>query len=115
MTRKKSKSKNFYEEVIYKKKPINDLIILSLYFANRDKEDCTFEKLIKTCFVLFPKSFSFTEYPEWPDSRKLDRPLRELREKRLITGNPKTYFSLTKTGKKMAEEMAKNFGQKKLF
>jgi len=50
-----------------------------------------------------------------PDSRKIDRPLRTLRKRRLIKGDPKTFFTLTKTGQKIAEEIATTFRQRKLF
>lgn len=76
---------------------------------------CTFEELINECFTLFPKAFSFSQYPKWPDSRKLDRPLRAIRKRKLIAGDPKTSFSLTKQGKKIALEIARTFRQRKLL
>ncbi|MFC1663572.1 hypothetical protein ACFL0A_00350 [Patescibacteria group bacterium] len=106
--------KKTFDEGLYKRIRINDLILFSIFSVVEKKEKCTFERLIKECFVLFPKIFSFFEHPKWPDSRKLDRPLRDLRSKRLITGEPKTFFSLTKTGKNLAEETLKIFRQKKL-
>jgi len=39
----------------------------------------TFEHLVKECFDRFPESFSFYRYKNWPDSLKLDRPIRKLR------------------------------------
>lgn len=103
-----------FDEELYKRKSINNLILFGIYSVIEKKEKCTFEKLIKECFTLFPKAFSFPQYQKWPDSRKLDRPLRTLRKRRLIAGNPKTSFSLTKSGKKLAEETVKTFRQKKL-
>ena len=78
-------------------------------------EKCTFEKLVKESFDLFPEIFCLSKYPKWPDSRKLDRPIRTLRKGKLITGDPKTSFSLTKLGKKMAAETSETFRQRKLF
>lgn len=106
--------KIIFDEELYKDKSINGLILFGIYSVVEKKEKCTFEKLIKECFTLFPKVFSFSKHPKWPDSRKLDRPLRTLRKRKLITGNPKTSFSLTKQGKKRAEEIIKTFRQKKL-
>ncbi len=106
--------KKTIEEELYKKISINDLILFSIYSIIENREKCTFEKLAKECFTLFPRSFSFSQFPNWPDSRKLDRPLRSLRKRKLITGNPKTLFSLTKIGKKIAGETAKIFRQRKL-
>ncbi len=93
---------------------INNLIILGIYFATKEREKCTFEKLIKECFTHFPKTFGFRHYPKWPDARKLDRPLRELRKNKLITGSPKTFFTLTQQGRKFAEIETITLQQKKL-
>jgi len=92
-------------------KSLNDLIIFSIYSLQRE---CPLEELVKECFSLFPENFSFSKIKKWPDSRKLDRPLRSLRAKKIITGDPRTFFSLTKTGKKMAEDISKTFRQRKL-
>jgi len=91
------------------------IILFSIYSVNSDSKKCDFEKLIKECFNLSPKDFSFLKYPQWPDARKLDRPLRTLRQRKLIKGDPKTFFSLTKSGKIAAEEIARTFRQRKLF
>jgi len=107
-------TKKFFDEEFYIKKSINNLILFSIYSASEKKEKCAFEELLNKCFALFPKVFSFSKYPKWPDSRKLDRPLRLLRRKKLITGNPKTYFSLTKAGKKIAEDLIENSRQRRL-
>ncbi len=107
-------SKKFFEEEFYLNKSTNNLILFSIYSVLEKKEKCTFEELINECFTLFPKIFSFSKYKKWPDSRKLDRPLRLLRKKKLITGNPKTYFSLTKAGKKIAEDVIEDTRQRRL-
>jgi hypothetical protein len=104
-----------FDEQIYKEIAINNLIILSIYLIIQEGKGCTFEELVKTCFSLFPKTFALSKYPKWPDARKLDRPLRTLREKDLISGSPQNTFSLTKKGKKIALELAKIFRQKKLL
>jgi len=120
-----------FDEDLYKKARITDLILFGINFitegdedksssspfaaARENKEKCTFERLIKECFTLFPKAFGFPQYPQWPDSLKLDRQLRTLRKRKLITGDPKTSFSLTKIGQKIAVELAKTFRQRKLF
>ena len=78
-------------------------------------EKCDFERLVKECFTLSPEAFSFSKYPKWPDARKLDRSLRTLRQRKLIKGDPKTFFSLTKSGQKTAKEITRTFRQRKLF
>lgn len=107
-------AKKFFEEELYRRISLNELILFSIFLATEKKEKCTLEGLVKECFTLFPKSFSFGQFPKWPDSRKLDRPLRSLRKRKLITGNPKTSFVLTKAGRKIAEEIDKIFRQGKL-
>jgi len=106
--------KKLFDQELYGKISINDLILFGVFSAKNNKERCGFEKLVKECFFLFPKSFSLLGYSEWPDSRKLDRPLRTLRKRKLISGSPKTSFSLTNNGRKRAEEIAKIFRQRKL-
>lgn len=80
-----------------------------------NNEQCSFERLVKECFTLFPETLKFERYPIWPDSRKLDRPLRALRDGKLIIGDPKTYFMLTKSGEKKAEIISKVLRQGKLL
>jgi len=101
-----------FDEELYKRASINDLILFCIYFIG---DKCSFEELIKECFSFFPKAFSFPQHSKWPDARKLDRSLRTLRDKKLITGGPQDYFSLTKSGKIMAEDISKTFRQRKLF
>jgi len=108
-------AKKPFNLLLYQKSAICDLIIFGIYSVLENKGECTFERLTKECFSLFSKAFSFSKYSQWPDARKLDRPLRDLRKKKLIVGDPATSFSLTKTGKKLAEEIGKRFRQKELF
>jgi len=99
---------------LYKKLGINNLIIFCIHSVTEKKERCTFERLIEECFSLFTEVFSFPHLSKWPDSRKLDRPLRTLRRRKLITGDPQKFFSLTESGKKIAEEITKTFRQRRL-
>lgn len=88
----------------YKDIPIEYLIVFGIYSLIKKRKGCNFEQLIKECFTLFPRVFGFSLYPQWPDSLKFDRPLRKLREKGWVIGNPQTKFSLTKFGEKIARE-----------
>ena len=105
--------KKSYDKALYQKISTNNLILLGIYSVNHDK--CSFERLVKETFALFPKMFSFKAYPQWPDSRKLDRSLRSLRRQGFISGDPQTHFRLTKKGKIAAEDINKAFRQEKLF
>jgi hypothetical protein len=70
---------------------------------------------VKECFTSFPETLKFSRYPIWPDSRKLDRPLRALRSEKLIIGDSKTYFILTKSGEEKANSVSKALRQGKLL
>lgn len=106
--------KEHLDKELYEKLGINELILFCVRSIIKNKEKCTFQRLVKESFILFPEIFGFPNFSRWPDSRKLDRPLRTLRKRKLITGSPKTFFSLTKSGKRIAEETAKTFRQGKL-
>lgn len=94
---------------------VNDLILFCIHSVVLSNEKCSFERLVKECFTLFPDTLKFERYPIWPDSRKLDRPLRFLRKEKLIIGDPKTYFILTKSGEEEAAQIAKTLRQGKLL
>jgi hypothetical protein len=104
-----------FNEELYEKVAINNLILFGIYLVLNDEKECNFENLIKKCFTLFPKVFSLSNNSDWPDTRKLDRPLRMLRNKKLIVGNLQDSFSLTASGKKIALEIANTFTQKRLL
>lgn len=95
---------NALSEEKYSSIPKENLIIFGIYSVTRNGEKCSFERLVKECFTLFPKSFAFYRYPEWPDSLKFDRPLRTLRERGWIVGGSKTLLTLTKFGEVIAKE-----------
>jgi len=94
---------------------VNDLILFCIHSIIANSEQCSFERLVKECFTLFPETLKFSRYPIWPDSRKLDRPLRALRNEKMIVGDPKTYFILTKTGEDRAMIVSKSLRQGKLL
>ena len=95
---------NAFPEEKYKSVPKENLILFGIYSVTKNGEGCSFERLVKECFTLFPKAFAFSRYPEWPDSLKFDRQMRTLRERGWIVGGAKTTISLTKFGEKIAEE-----------
>ncbi len=107
--------KNIKKSLTPDKIPINDLILFCVFSVVSNNEICTLERLVKECFTLFPKTFGFARYPIWPDSRKIDRPLRILRKEKLIKGDPQTEFFLTKEGKEKVQEIAKILRQGKLL
>lgn len=106
MKGKNNKSLNF---------SVNDLILFCIHSIIANNEQCSFERLVKECFTLFPDTLRFTRYPIWPDSRKLDRPLRALRNEKMVIGDPKTYFILTKLGEEKVVIISKILRQGKLL
>lgn len=109
------KKKISFDEELYTKIAINDLIIFAIHSIKGKDKECGFEDLVSECFRLFPKTFAFLKHPKWPDSRKLDRPLRDLRRKSLVKGGPQAAFALTNKGKKKSLEIVKAFRQIKLL
>ncbi|MCD6270737.1 hypothetical protein J7J23_03120 [bacterium] len=94
---------------------ISDLILFSLYSLPA-KNNISFERLVKECFQSFPQVFSFKQYSQWPDARKLDRPLRLLRGKKFISIDRKTgNIGITSLGQKRAKEVSKLLRQGKLL
>ena len=94
---------------------VNDLLLFSIHSVILNNEQCSFDRLVKECFILFPDAIKFLRYPIWPDSRKLDRPLRALRKEKLIIGDPKSFFMLTEAGVKKAVLIDKTLRQGKLL
>src|ERR1035437_10160596 len=106
MQKKNKNSSNF---------SVNDLILFCIHSVVSNSEQCSFDRLIKESFTLFPDALRFERYPIWPDSRKLDRPLRALRNEKLIIGDPKTYFILTNEGEEKSAIVSKALRQGKLL
>lgn len=109
------KKNKYSENLSSQSASINDLILFCIYSVSEKRDKCNFERLVGECFKLFPEHFGFPKYPQWPDARKLDRPLRALRNKKIISGDPQSFFVLTKKGKKIVQGIANSFRQKKLF
>ena len=92
--------------------PLDDMILLSLSSVLEKKSKCSFSDLVKECFTRYPTYYSLSEIPEYPDSLKLDRPLRSLRSKGLLKGSPKTHYSFTKAGKEYLDNLKRiNMGK----
>ncbi len=103
-----------YDKEVYTKIEKQSLILFGIYLVSkRSGETCTFERLVKECFINFPEVFAFKRFPQWPDSSKFDRELRKLREKGLIVGRINDRFSLTEFGEEKAiqtKEILENKG-----
>ena len=118
MQDKNSKNPNFFptpSRIHDKAGTVNDLILFCINSVIANSEQCSFDRLLKECFTLFPDTLKFPRYPIWPDSRKLDRPLRALRNDNLIIGDPKTYFILTQEGEERVSAVSRALRQGKLL
>jgi len=96
---------------IYSGAGIRDLILAAFYNLQHSTPT-PFGRLLAECFNLFPEKFRLESYPEWPDARKLARPLRMLREENYISGGPENGYTLAKKGKKRASEVINSLRQK---
>jgi len=97
----------------YTQVDIHSLILVCIDNVISNNDDCTFERLVYECFGNYPKVFSLFRYPQWPDSNKLDRPLRKLRERGLVVGSPKLGFLLTEDGKHKVSRIRKTLALQK--
>lgn len=107
--------KQLFEPETYQEIAINKLILFCMHRLKNKGLKCTFGVLLEECFNLFPQTFELDNHPDWPDARKLDRPLRALRKEKLIKGEPQSYFSLTSSGEKAAQKVITALKQKKLL
>lgn len=86
---------------------IEEKLLISISSVLNKRKRCSFGEIVKQSFEMFPETFAVSQFPQWPDSLKLDRQLRKLREKGLITGSPLIYYSLTEFGKNVASHLKK--------
>lgn len=77
---------------------LEDMILICIDSVIKKNNKCSFGNLVKECFTRYPNKFSLNDFPEYPDSLRLDRPLREMRDKGFITGSPVTFYSITNFG-----------------
>jgi len=99
--------KRQFNENIYTSISLTKLTIFAIReIANNDGE-CAYERIVKECFTLFPKRFSFRRYPEWPDGSRIKIEILRCRDKGWVTGNEKNGFQITLLGKRAAQEVLK--------
>lgn len=113
-----SRSINTYDEEIYAQIAVQDLMLFGIYSVIKNKETCTFERLVAECFLLFPKVFGLKRYPQWPDTLKLDRQTRTLREKGLTMGgiggkDSPGEITLTELGKNIVKQVEDSLNNNK--
>lgn len=117
MTSSKAKTKRIVAKTlpkfkldVYSQLTLSELIVFALSYLEEKQVDATTEEIISICFRLFPNSFGLKNYPRWPDSALVIRRLNDVREKKLVKGNPNDGFALTFKGKQFAKRVTKALG-----
>ena len=92
-----------FKEGVQKKIGRDRAIVYSVYVLEKNKVEATFQRVCVVSFRLFPESFSFPEFPEFPDSRVVRNCLWHCvhKSKEWLVGSDKTKYSLTEKGKEI--------------
>ena len=96
-----------FDESIYTSVSLTKLTIFAISRIAKNGEECAYERVVKECFSIFPKRFSFQRYPDWPDGTRVKIEILRCRDKGWLTGNEKNGFQITFLGKRVAEEVLK--------
>lgn len=96
-----------YDEKGYMQTSLPKLVIVAIRGIVDKHEECAYERIVKECFTLFPKRFSFRRYPEWPDGSRIKIEILRCRNHGWVTGTEKSGFQITSLGKRAAEEVFK--------
>lgn len=99
--------KRQFNESIYTSISLTKLTIFAMHEITNNSEECAYERIVKECFTLFPKRFSFQRYSEWPDGSRIKLEILRCRDNGYITGNEKNGFQITLLGKRVAQEVLK--------
>jgi len=106
--------KKQFDERIYSSISLTKLIILAINEIVSNREECAYERVVKECFTLFPKRFSFQRYPEWPDGTRVKIEILRCRDNGWVTGNEKNGFQITLLGKRAAQEVLKDLQEERV-
>lgn len=99
--------KREFNESIYSSISLTKLTIFAIHKITNNGEECAYERVVKECFTLFPKRFSFQRYSEWPDGSRIKIEILRCRDNGYITGKEKNGFQITLLGKRVAQEVLK--------
>jgi len=100
-----------FNEKIYTSLSLTKLTIFAISKIAENGEECAYERIVKECFTIFPKRFSFQRYPDWPDGTRVKIEILRCRDKGWVTGNEKKGFQLTSMGRRVADEVLKELQQ----
>ena len=102
---------NSFDENIYTSVSLTKLTIFAISKIAENGEECAYERIVKECFTIFPKRFSFQRYPKWPDGTRVKIEILRCRDKGWVTGNEKNGFQITSLGRRVADEVLKELKQ----
>ncbi|MBL7075729.1 hypothetical protein ISS37_10890 [candidate division KSB1 bacterium] len=106
--------KRQFDENIYTSVSLTKLTIFAIHEIANNGEECAYERVVKECFTLFPRRFSFQRYPEWPDGTRVKIEILRCRDKGWVTGNEKRGFQITLLGKRVAQEVLRELQKSKV-
>jgi hypothetical protein len=88
-----------FDPAIYSKIGYDELVVYSANLLSLEGEEITFENLVASCFLNFPKRFALHNYPQWPDASVINKSwLRCRTDKNYLVGTVKDSFRLTSKG-----------------
>jgi len=89
-----------FSENIQKKVGKDRAVTYAVYFLESNNIEATFQRICVTLAKLFPESFSFTEFPNIPDSRTVRNCIWHCvdNKKGWIVGRDKHYYNTTNRG-----------------
>lgn len=99
--------KRQFDENIYASVSLTKLTIFAIHEIANNGEECAYERIVKECFTLFPKRFSFRRYPEWPDGSRIKIEILRCRDNGWVTGKERNGFQITSSGRRVAQEVLK--------
>ena len=86
---------------------VDQLLTYCVKQVLNNKEECTLERLIYECYTRFPKKFSLSRYPQWPDSTRIYRSWRRCQGvNKWLTGSAQEGFRITNKGEPIVQEIS---------
>tara|TARA_Y100000310_G_scaffold344459_1_gene457338 strand:- start:4368 stop:5087 length:720 start_codon:yes stop_codon:yes gene_type:complete len=90
-----------FKENIQKKVGRDRAVVYAVHLLEINNIEATFQRICICAFKLFPESFAFVEFPEFPDSRIVRNCLWHCvhKAKEWLIGSDKTHYNTTEKGK----------------
>lgn len=101
-----------FKEAIQKKIGRDRVVVYAVYLLENKNIEPTFQRICLVVFKLCPESFSFTEFPEYPDSRIVRNCLWHCvhSSKNWLIGSDKTHYTITEKGQEIVQIFIKFVG-----